>query len=127
MTRSEIRREEERVARALAYVMRRLEQTFDLSVGSREQPNLIEIEPRCWPDDPKLFNVFIRPELVAALTLAEVRHEALHEILHMMEWPLYEEATKRMNAAQTEAFRVNVWEPHTHELTRRLAPYVLGR
>ena len=126
MTRAEVRREEERVARALLYVQRRLEQAFDLSRGSRLQPNMIEIEPRCWPDDPKLFNVWIRPELTSALTLAEIRHEALHEILHMMEWPLYEAATARMSTAKVEEFRVNVWEPHTHEMTRRLARWVLG-
>ena len=67
-----------------------------------------------------------RAGCVLCSACGEVRHEALHEVLHMMEWPLYEEATKRMNAGQTEAFRVNVWEPHTHEMTRRLAPYILG-
>lgn len=127
MTKAEIRRERLRIAAALRKIQRKLGQSFDVTVLANETENVMAVWPTIWPQDPKAFNLAFCPDLVESLTRHELEQDVLHEVYHMIQWPLRESATEGMDDDAVDEWDDKVWEPVVREITRRTAPYILGR
>ena len=127
MTKAEIRRERLRVQAAFRKIQRKLGQSFDLTFYLDVDDSILCVWPDVWPQDPKSFKIGFDPDLVSALTRHELEQDALHEVYHMVQWPLHESAIVGMSDEDAGEWREKVWEPVIRELTRRTAPYILGR
>ena len=127
MTKAEIRRERLRVVAALRKVQRRLCQKFDVTVYANETDNVMAVWPTIWPQDPLAFTLAFCPALVEPLSRHEIEQDVYHEVVHMIHWPLRASATAGMSDDEIEVWGDTVWEPVVREITRRTAPYVLGR
>lgn len=125
MTRAEVRAQEERVERAIRHVQRCLGTAYEARLMGRcTKGGVIETEPLSWPEDPKLFGVYLDPNLVEPLSLKELRWWALHEVAHWLTWRLWEDACRGRSAAQIEAYRQTVYEPLVNDLERAMRPLV---
>lgn len=127
-SRAEIRRERERLERAFDYVQRRLGLTLDLTLQADPAVDLLSVGPsNRGVEDPKCFVVCFNPDTVHALSRAELRSSALHEILHAWMWPFWEASTAALQKKVRDHVMVRYWEPLVYEMERKLSPWLLDK
>ena len=128
MTRAEVRREKERLERAFAFVQRRLGLTLDITLSPDAGISLLSIGPsERGVEDPHCFIVGFNPDTVHALSLAELRQSAFHEILHAWQYPFWQAATAALPKKVRDHVMERYWEPVVYEMERKLSPWLLGR
>lgn len=127
MTKAEVRRERDRLDRALRYIQRRLQLHLDFVLRENGDVSLLTVQPSDrGVEDPVCFLIEFNPDTVSALTLRELRSSALHETLHAVMWPFWEAATASLPAKVKAHVLKRYWEPVVYNLERSLAPWVIG-
>ena len=127
MTRAEVRRERERLERAFRFVQRRLGWTLDIALERNDDISLLCVRPsERGVEDPVCFIVEFNPDTVSALSLAEIRSSAFHELLHGKMWPFWEAATASVSAKVRDHLLKRYWEPLVYDLERSVWPWVGG-
>lgn len=127
-SRAQVARERERVRRAVAWWQRKLGWSYDISVTACVLPkDRMQIAARCWPEDPRAFDLWADVETVQGLGTQGVRELVVHELGHALLWPIAERATRRMSARDRTAWVARVEEPVVTEWARVVSRLALGR
>ena len=125
---AQIARERERVWRALAEVQKRLVLAFDVKLVHEDtEGHDYAAYPRAWPLSRTAFYLDFDAAIAAETTMPDLREDMIHEVMHMVTWPLREAATKGMTDEESDRWADEVEEPVIRELTRIVATHALGR
>lgn len=125
---AQIARERERVRRAVAWWLRKLGWSYDIRVmGATLAKAELQVSARYWPQDPKAFDIEIDAPSLQDLDSHQIRELVIHELGHILIWPVAEDATKGMTESARMEWVERVEEPVVTELARVLSRNVLGR
>jgi hypothetical protein len=125
---AQVARERERVRRAFDWWQKKLGWSYDIKVvGGALPAEEMRIGARCWPQDPKAFDVDFDIETIQDLNVHGIRELALHELGHAFLWPVAERATRGMTVKERVAWVEQVEEPVVYEWTRAVSKLALGR
>ena len=122
-----------RVRKALDYVKKRLKLDLEFVVEPgevHEQLGLLDIQrSERGTEDRKVWLVTFDPELVSKQTLAALRRDAFHEVLHALTWPLFDEAEAAIRRVPDAGLRkelmdrsIDARENVVYELERKIGP-----
>lgn len=125
---AQIARERERVRRAVADVQKRLRLAFDVKlVHEDSEGNDFAAYPRAWPLNRTAFYLDFDAGVSMDLSAPDLREDVVHEVLHMVTWPVRASATRGMTDEQSDRWSDEIEEPVIRELTRIVATHALGR
>lgn len=133
MSKTEKRRQLERVRRALEYVRARLRLDLEFLVYAGEpgeQAGMLDIQRSDrGTEDRKAWIVTFDPDYVAKETLPALRRHAFHEVLHALTWPLFDEAEAAIRAVPDVRLRkellarsLDARENVVYDLERKIGP-----
>ena len=122
-----------RVRKALDYVKKRLKLDLEFVVEPgevHEQLGLLDIQrSERGTEDRKVWLVTFDPELVSKQSLAALRRDAFHEVLHALTWPLFDEAEAAIRRVPDSTLRkelmdrsIDARENVVYELERKIGP-----
>ncbi len=127
MTKAEVKREEQRVQRAIDWLQRRLNLNYEWVFNSNPDIEVFEIErSNRGVEDPACFSLSFNPAMVHALDRKQLRYDIYHEIIHSMTWRWWEALCERASRAEQKRLLVDVYEPAVYEIERRTRGYVVG-
>lgn len=125
---AQIARERERVRRAVAWWQKRLGWSYDIKVSGANLPKAeMQVSARCWPQDTRAFDFDFDVETVQGLDTNGVRELVIHELGHVLVWPIADDATRGMSESERVAWVDRVEEPVVNEWARVVSRLGLGR
>ena len=127
MNKAEQKRIEARIQRALDRLQRRLGVEFEwvLSPNSGVEATFQIERSNRGVEDPVCFSLEYNPDLIEAESLADLRYDIYHEILHAMTWNWWEALLKWAPRSEWIELRKRVYEPAIYEIERRTRKYVV--
>jgi len=127
VTKAEVRREEQRVQRAIDWLQRRLNLNYEWVLTPNPDIEVFEIErSNRGVEDPACFSLSFNPAMVYALDRKQLRYDIYHEIIHAMTWRWWEALCDRASKPEQKALLKHVYEPAVYEIERRTREYVVG-
>jgi len=123
----EARRQRERLARAFAWVQRRLGLPYSVTLVPSSSIGLMSVGWSQRAEDDRLaYVVHFNPASIASRSTSLLRFDVFHELTHAVYWPLYQYASDRIPQAARAGLLVE-FENCTYQAERAFGPWVMGR
>jgi len=116
----------ERIERAFRQVQLALGTRFDLTFDEVPPESTSHFETsrsKRGHTDPLAWRIGYHPHLNHSKADPELRADALHELLHVLTFDVYDKATYRRHDKASEEIRL-AWEASTYAIERAVAPFV---